>query len=91
MAAADAAEGGYVHITGGEWSFYAPHFYRGDTADTVPASTRPAAGCTWWAPSRRQSETWSARPILDTSAPGGAAAGTGTYTTYCPDLSMNVT
>ena len=92
MAAADAAEGGYVHITGGEWSFYAPHFYRGDTADTVPAiyqtggrvyggGRHPAAN-----PKHGRS-----RPILATSAPGGAAAGTGTYTSYCPDLSMNVT
>lgn len=37
------------------------------------------------------SETWSPRPILETGAAGGNAAGTGSYTTYCPDLSMSVT
>ena len=37
------------------------------------------------------SETWSPRPVLATTAPGGNAASTGAYTTYCPDLSMSVT
>lgn len=87
----DAAEGGLVHMTGGEWNFYSPMFYRGNMADTTPCIYQTGGRLHVAGATRRQSETWNARPVLETSAPGGAAAGTGTYTTYCPDLSMNVT
>lgn len=92
MMSPDAAEGGYVHMTGGEWSFYGPHIYRGNTADTVPAIYQTGGRLFVTGATRgNMSESWSPRPILATGAAGGNAAGTGTYTTYCPDLSMSVT
>lgn len=92
MMTPDAAEGGYVHMTGGEWNFISPHFYHGSTADTVPAIYQTGGRLmVTGATKGMMSETWSPRPILETSAPGGNAAGTGAYTTFCPDLSMSVT
>ena len=89
MSAPDAAEGGYVHITGGEWNFYSPHFYRGSTADTVPCIYQSGGRLLVMGATYRLSETWAARPRLETSAP--ASPNAGTYSTYCPDLSMNIT
>jgi hypothetical protein len=92
MMTPDAAEGGYVHMTGGEWSFYGPQFYHGSTADSVPAIYQTGGRLYVTGATRgNQSETWSPRPILQTSAAAGNAAGTGSNTTYCPDLSMSVT
>src|SRR4029077_11024172 len=65
MSAPDVAEGGYVHMTGGEWNFYSPHFYRGNTADPVPAIFQPGAGRMVLGATRRQSETWTNRPTWD--------------------------
>lgn len=87
----DAAEGGVIQVTGGEWNFYGPIFYRGNMADTTPFIYQTGGRVHVTGATRRQSETWSTRPVLSTSAGGGNAAGTGAYTTYCPDLSMNVT
>jgi hypothetical protein len=92
MMSPDAAEGGYVHMTGGEWSFHSPQFYRGSTADTVPAIYQTGGRLYVTGATRgNQAETWSPRPIIETSAPLGNAADTGSYTTYCPDASMSVT
>lgn len=92
MMTPDAAEGGYVHMTGGEWTFYSPQFYHGSTADTVPCIYQTGGRLhVVGATKGVLNETWSPRPILETGAPAGNAAGTGAYTTYCPDLSMSVT
>lgn len=91
MMSPDAAEGGYIHMTGGEWNFIGPQFYRGSTADTVPAIYQTGGRLMVTGATKLNSESWSTRPILDTGATGGNAADSGAYTTYCPDLSMNVT
>lgn len=91
MASPDVAEGGYVHITGGEWNFIGPQFYRGSTADTVPVIYQAGGRLMVTGATKLGSETWTTRPILETGAAGGNAADPGSYTTYCPDLSMNVT
>ncbi len=91
MMSADAAEGGYIHMTGGEWNFIGPQFYRGSTADTVPAIYQEGGRLMVTGATKLSSESWTTRPILSTGAAGGNVAGTGNYTTYVPDLSMNVT
>jgi len=91
MMSPDAAEGGYIHMTAGEWNFVGPQFYRGSTADTVPAIYQTGGRLMVTGATKLSSETWTTRPILQTGAAGGNVAGTGNYTTYCPDLSMNVT
>lgn len=91
MADPDAAEGGLVHMTAGEWHFVSPSFYKGTMAESTPCIYQSGGRLMVTGANRLQSETWSGRPVLDTGAVGGNVAGTGSYTTYCPDLSMNVT
>ncbi len=89
MMSPDAAEGGYIHMTGGEWNFFGPQFYRGSTADTVPAIYQSGGRLMVTGATKLNGESWTTRPILDSGVSN--AAGTGNYTTYVPDLSMNVT
>lgn len=91
MRSPDATEGGYVHITGGEWSFFNPQFYRGDTASTVPCIYQTGGRVAAYGASYWQTETWANRPVLETGAPSPGTPNSGSYASYCPDLSMNVT
>jgi hypothetical protein len=91
MMSPDVAEGGYVHMTAGEWNFVGPQFYRGSTADTVPVIYQTGGRLSVMGATKLGSETWTTRPILQTGAAGGNAADSGDYSTYVPDLSMNVT
>ena len=89
MMTPDAAEGGYIHMTGGEWNFIGPQFYRGSTADTVPAIYQTGGRLMVTGATKLNGESWTTRPILQSTVAN--AAGTGNNTTYVPDLSMNVT
>ena len=46
-----------------------PHFYRGDTADTVPAIFQTGGRLMVMGATRRQSETWAPRPRIETIRP----------------------
>lgn len=84
----DAAEGGYIHMTGGEWAIYSPTFYRGLLAETVPCIYHAGGRLLVEGATRRQNETWTTRPRFTTTATGPNATQT---SFFCPDQSMVTT
>lgn len=63
MAQPPAGHNGTIEVTAGEWNFHSPTFYKGSTAETVPMIYRSgSARVAVFGATRRQAETWSARP-----------------------------
>ena len=81
----DAAEGGLVHMTGGEWTFISPTFFRGAMPETEPMIYQSGGRLLVMGASRQMNETWTGRPRYQTTASGPNA---GSYSFYCPDMSM---
>lgn len=81
----DAGEGGLVHMTGGEWSFNSATFYRGSMAETVPCIYHRGGRLLVSGATRRQNESWAARPRYSSTAAGRNATQT---SFYCPDESV---
>ena len=87
MASPNAAEHGYIEVAGGEWDFFGPTFYRGDTADTVPVLYQSGGRVLIQGAKMRQNETWSTRPKYQLSGvTAGASSSTPAF--YCPDQSL---
>ena len=85
MADPNAAEGGLVHMTAGEWTFVSPTFFRGAMAETEPMIYHSGGRLLVMGASRQMNESWTGRPRYSTTATGPNA---GTYSFYCPDMSM---
>jgi len=85
MGSPDAAEGGLIHVTAGEWNFYSPIFYRGNMAETVPCVYQTGGRLMVMGAVIRQSETWTDRPRYSTTATG---PNNSNASFYCPDMSM---
>jgi hypothetical protein len=81
----DVAEGGYIHMTGGEWMISGATFYRGLLADTVPVIYQTGGRLLVQGATRRQNETWTTRPKYSTTATGPNSTQT---SFYCPDQSL---
>lgn len=67
MAQAPSGHNGVIQITGGEWNFYSPNFYKGAMAESVPMIHQSGGRVAVFAPTRRQSESWTARPGYKTT------------------------
>ncbi len=85
MQSPDAAEGGPVHMTGGEWTFYSPNFYRSPMADTQPCIYHSGGRLLVMGATRHEGEAWSTRPRYQ-SAYSGPNSSENSF--YCPDMSM---
>lgn len=81
----DAAEGGPVHMTGGEWSFYSPNFYRSPMADTQPCIYHTGGRLLVMGATRHEGESWTTRPRYESSYSGPNSS---ENSFYCPDMSM---
>lgn len=80
-------EGGLIHMTGGEWTFHAPCFYKGAMPETS-AFVYHSGGrlmITGAGVNRGNSEPWAGRPRYNTTSSG---PNSGTTSFYCPDMSM---
>ncbi len=71
MAAPDPAEKGYVQVSGGQWRFVGPTFFRGDTPADVPAIYQTGGSLTVLGATVANDEDWPVAPILLTT--GGSA------------------
>jgi len=78
MYGGDPNSHGVVEVTGGEWNFWGPEFYRGSVAETVPMIYQSGGRILVMGAKRRQAESWTGRPRLQSVG--------GTY--YMPDGSM---
>ena len=85
MQSPDVAEGGLVHMTGGEWSFYSPNFYRSPMAETVPCIYHRGGRLLVQGATRNETESWTGRPRYSTNASGPNSS---EDSFYCPDMSM---
>lgn len=65
MAQPDSSHHGVIEVTGGEWNFYGPTFYKGTSggmAESVPCIYQSGGRVAVFGATRRQAESWSARP-----------------------------
>lgn len=81
----DGAEGGPIHMTGGEWSFYSPNFYRSPMADTQPCIYHTGGRLLVMGATRHEGESWTTRPRYQTTETGPNST---ENSFYCPDQSM---
>lgn len=85
MQSPDAAEGGPIHMTGGEWSFYSPNFYRSPMAESQPCIYHTGGRLLVMGATRHEGEAWTARPRYQTTQTGPNST---ENSFYCPDQSM---
>lgn len=85
MQSPDGAEGGPIHMTGGEWSFYSPNFYRSPMADSQPCIYHTGGRLLVMGATRHEGEAWSTRPRYQTNRSGPNSS---EDSFYCPDMSM---
>jgi len=71
MMAPEGDERGYVHVSGGQWTFLGPTFFRGDTPANVPAIHQTGGRLTILGATVANDESWPVAPIL--SRTGGSA------------------
>ncbi|QQS17873.1 hypothetical protein IPL68_04395 [Candidatus Saccharibacteria bacterium] len=89
MQSPDVAESGLVHITGGEWAFYSPTFYRTPAADTVPMIYASGGRVLVEGATRNDAqEAWTTRPKYLLGGPMVTGPSSGENVFYCPDMSM---
>lgn len=81
MAQPVASHHGLIEVTGGEWNFIGPNFYKGAMAESVPSLYNSGGIVNVFGATRRQAESWSARPGVKT---------VGGTTTVFPSSSMTV-
>ncbi len=81
----DGAEGGPIHMTGGEWSFYSPNFYRSPMADSQPCIYHTGGRLLVMGATRHEGEAWTIRPRYQTTRSGPNSS---EDSFYCPDMSM---
>lgn len=85
----DPAEQGLVHITGGEWAFYSPTFYRTPAAETTPMIYASGGRVLVQGATRNDGqESWTTRPkyLLGGAMVAGPSSAENVF--YCPDMSM---
>ncbi|PID99085.1 hypothetical protein CSA80_03145 [Candidatus Saccharibacteria bacterium] len=84
----NSAERAPIQVTGGEWSFHAPCFYKGSTMTSSDPFIYHSGGrvyVTGAGTNRNNGETWSSRPRYESTSGGPNATDT---SFYCPDMSM---
>lgn len=68
MAQAPASHHGVIEVTAGEWNFHSPNFYKGAMAESVPMIYQSGGRVAVYGATRRQAESWSARPGWESTA-----------------------